>query len=232
MAAGHFGRLADRPLPGIRGAGRWIITLAATVASTYALDAVATAAGLALAASLLLHDLDRTWVLLFLAGSYVAWGAGMWANLKANWELLERTGTSTNALSKLAYDLFKRATKSQRWRRVATDLGYAGTELAKETPYYAGAVGAALISESITANDVIIFLGGANLGAAVYEFALAHGVRFFLRYRAARGYASIETEWRHGPIVPNITPRSNPMNAGPSPSSSTPIARSRRDKRS
>jgi len=135
-------------------------------------------------------------VLLFLAGSYVAWGAGMWANLKANWALLERTGTSTNALSKLAYDLFKRATKSRRWRRVATDAGYAGTELAKETPYYAGAVGAALFSESITANDVIIFLGGANLGAAVYEFALAHGVRFFLRRAASAGYASFETEWR------------------------------------
>ncbi len=197
MAAGHMGgRLAGHPLPGIRGAGRWIITLAATVASTYALDAVATAAGLALAASLLLHDLDRAWVLLFLAGSYVAWGAGMWANLKANWDLLERTGTSTNALSKLAYDLFKRATKSARWRRVATDAGYAGTELTKETPYYAGAVGAAIFSESITANDVIIFLGGANLGAAVYEFALAHGVRFFLRRAAAKGYASFETEWR------------------------------------
>ncbi len=197
MAAEHIGtHLAGHRLRGVRGAGRWIITLAATIASTYALDAVATAAGLALAASLLLHDLDHAWVLLFLGGSYVAWGAGMWANLKANWDLLERTGTSTNALSKLAYDLFKRATKSQRWRRVATDAGYVGTELAKETPYYAGAVGAALFSESITANDVIIFLGGANLGAAVYEFALAHGVRFFLRRAAAKGYASFETEWR------------------------------------
>jgi hypothetical protein len=197
MAAGHIGtHLAGHRLPAIRGARRWVVTLAATIASTYALDAVATAAGLALAASLLLHDLGHAWVLLFLAGSYVAWGAGMWTNLKANWELLERTGTSTNALSKLAYDLFKRATKSRRWRRVATDAGYAGTELAKETPYYAGAVGAALFSESITANDVIIFLGGANLGAAVYEFALAHGVRFFLRRAASAGYASFETEWR------------------------------------
>src|SRR5262245_40373876 len=109
MAAGHIGGLLVRyPLPAVRGAGRWIITLAATVASTYALDAVATAAGLALAASQLLSGLERAWVVAFLVASYVAWGAGLWTNLKANWDLLLRTGTSTNVLSKVAHDLVAR----------------------------------------------------------------------------------------------------------------------------
>lgn len=195
MAAGHLGQLRSQNMPVLAGAGRWAVTVAATVASTYALDLMASAAGLALAASQLLSGLDRAWVLLFLLASYVAWGAGLWANLRANWELLQRTGTSTNVLSKAAHDFVARLTSSLRWRRVATDAGYAGTELAKEAPYYAGAVGAALLSDSISASDAMIFLAGANLGAAVYEFALAHGVRFFLRSKSA-GYASFETEWQ------------------------------------
>lgn len=201
MAAGQFGaQIGFRTLPApslnrLAGAGRWSVTLAATVASTYALDLVATAAGLALAGSQLLHGWDRPAILLFLAGSYLAWGAGLWTNLKANWDLLERTGTSTNALSKLAYDLLGRAKVRPFWRRIGSDSGYVGTELAKEAPYYAGAAGAVLFSESITANDAMIFLGGANLGAALYEFALAHGVRVFLRWRIAN-YASFDTAWR------------------------------------
>ncbi len=187
--------LGQRRIPAFRSAKRWLLTLAATAVSTYALDAVATAAGLALAVSDLLDGLGRTGALLFLAATYVAWGAGMWANLGANWELLERTGASTNVLSKAAYDLFARGPVGGRWRRIATDIGYAGTELAKETPYYAGALGATLFSDAISAVDAIIFLGGANLGAALYEVALAHGVRLFLRVRPA-AYARFEEEWQ------------------------------------
>lgn len=196
MAAGRVGaRAVCGKGPAWQGLGRWAATLAATAISTYALDLVATAAGLALAATHLLDGWERGWVALFLLGSYVAWGAGLWANLKANWELLERTGTSTNALSKAAYDLLGRLQATRSWRRIATDAGYVGTELAKEAPYYVGAVGAALVSRSIDANDAMIFLAGANLGAALYEFALARGVRVFLR-RTSAGYASFETEWR------------------------------------
>lgn len=195
MAAAMIGlHLGQRRIPTARAAGRWLVTLAATVLSTYALDAVATGAGLALAASGLLEGVGRTGALMFLLASYAAWGAGMWTNLQANWDLLERTGTSTNVLSKAAYDLFRWAGSTPRWRRVMTDVGYAGTELAKETPYYTGAVGAALLSDAISAIDVIVFLGGANLGAALYEVALARGVRLFLRRRAPT-YAKFETEW-------------------------------------
>ena len=167
-------------------AKRWAVTCAATAVSTYALDAVATVAGVLLVASHLLAGLDRVSVLLFLASTYVAWGIGIWVTLKANWSLIENTGTSTNALSKAAYDLVGLRTKSVRARKVAAAIGYVGTEVAKETPYYAGAFGAVLFSETVSANDAIVFLGGANLGAAIYEYGLAHGIRAFLLWKNAR----------------------------------------------
>ena len=115
-------------------------------------------------------------MLLFLAGTYIAWGAGLRVNLAANWALLEDSGTSTNLLSKAAYDIVKRRTASVRLQRGAAAAAYVATELAKETPYYAGAFGAALLTDSISANDALVFLGGANLGAAAYEYGLGRAV--------------------------------------------------------
>ena len=170
-----------------------MITFAATVVSTYALDAVATAGGLLLIWSRLLDGADSRLLIAFLAATYVLWGAGLRVNLKANWALLEATGTSTNALSKAAYDLVTSRTERQRPRRIAAAIGYVSTELGKELPYYAGAIGAALASDSISSNDAIIFLGGANLGAAVYEFGLGRLTRFFLRVKSS--HASFDTDW-------------------------------------
>jgi hypothetical protein len=174
---------------------RWLFTAAATVLSTYALDAAATAAGLLLAASQLLRGLDHGSLLLFLASTYVVWGAGLRVNLRANWALLEDTGTSTNVLSKAGYDLVKLRTGSVRARKIAAAAGYAVTELAKEAPYYAGAFGAALFADSVSANDAIIFLAGANVGAAAYEYGLAHAVQAILVRRRAPAYAAFETDW-------------------------------------
>jgi hypothetical protein len=166
-------------------ARRWGVTLAATAASTYALDAVATAAGVALAASGVLRSADHLAVLAFLAASYVLWALGLRVNLAANRALLERTGTSTNALSKAAYDLATATGRSPRVRAVAAGAGYVLTELAKEAPYYAGAFGATLVSDSVSSNDALIFLAGANAGAAVYEYGLARLTRAFLAARRA-----------------------------------------------
>ena len=127
-----------------------MVTFTATAVSTYALDAVATAFGVALVASGLLGGLDHALVLGFLALSYVAWGAGLRVNLRANRALLERTGTSTNALSKAAYDLVALRWESPRVRTVAAAVGYVATELAKEIPYYAGAFGAAVLTDSVS----------------------------------------------------------------------------------
>ncbi len=162
------------------GTRRWAITLGATVASTYALDAIATASGALLAASQLLDGLGHAVVVAFLVVTYGVWGAGLRANLAANSALLEATGTSTNVLSKAAYDLASLKGCRVRTRRLASALGYVGTELAKEAPYYAGAFGAAVFSDSVSSNQALVFLAGANLGAAVYEYGLARLTRAFL----------------------------------------------------
>jgi hypothetical protein len=157
------------------------ITIGATVVSTYALDAVATAAGVALVATGALRGLDHWLVVAVLAGSYVAWGAGLRVNLRANLDLLERTGVSSNALSKAAFEVARVRGWSGRARRVAAAGGYVATELAKEAPYYAGAFGAVLVSDLVSSTDALIFLAGANLGAAGYEYGLARLTRLILR---------------------------------------------------
>ena len=182
---------AERSIPSRRRpASAWFITLAATAISTYALDAVATAAGVLLVASQLLSELDHVVALAFLAATYVAWGVGLRANLGANSLLLLRTGTSTNALSKAAFDLTRR--RAVRTQRIAAGAGYVATELAKEAPYYAGAFGAALVSDSVSSTEALVFLGGANLGAAVYEYGLARLTRAML---GRPRYASFDTDW-------------------------------------
>jgi hypothetical protein len=174
---------------------RWGITFAATAVSTYALDAVATAAGILLAASHLLGGVDHALLLVFLTGTYVVWWGGLRVNLKANSTLLEQTGTSTNALSKAAYDLVKLKTRSVRARRLASAIAYGATELVKEVPYYAGAMGAAILSDSVSSRDALIFLGGANLGAAAYEYGLARITGTILHHRAGPRCASFDTDW-------------------------------------
>ena len=185
--------IAASPPPSRRRFGRtkrWAVTLAATLVSTYLLDAVATAAGIALAASQLLHGLDH-WVLVaLLAATYVVWGLGLRVNLAANWALLEQTGTSTSALSKAGYDLAGVGRWSDRARRLASQLGYLATELAKEIPYYAGAFGTAFFTDSVSSNDALIFLAGTNLGAAVYEYSLGRLTHVFLRLRLGSARAA------------------------------------------
>ncbi|UVK38759.1 hypothetical protein LHFGNBLO_000040 [Mesorhizobium sp. AR10] len=181
--------------PSLSGARRWVVTFIATIVSTYALDAIATATGILLVTSHILQGLDHVVLLLFLACTYVLWGLGLRVNLKANWMLLEETGTSTNVLSKAACDLVKARTRSVGARKIAAAVGYVGTELAKEAPYYVGAFGVVLLTDSVSANEAIIFLGGANLGAAAYEYGLARVVRVVLHRQDGPAYASFDTDW-------------------------------------
>ena len=60
------------------------------------------------------------------------------------------------------------------------------TELAKEAPYYTGAFGAVLVTDSVSANDALVFLGGANLGAGAYEYGLARATNALLGRREMR----------------------------------------------
>ena len=134
-------RALDRP--GTATTTAWLVTLVATVVSAYALDAIAAAAGVALAGSGLLQGLDA-WRAADAAARRrtSSWAAALRVNLRANWDLLQQTGTSTNALSKAAHDVARRRGATVRTRRIAAGTGYVGTEVAKEVPYYAGAFGA------------------------------------------------------------------------------------------
>ncbi|MEV0129195.1 guanitoxin biosynthesis pre-guanitoxin forming N-methyltransferase GntF [Dactylosporangium sp. NPDC050688] len=174
------------------GARAWVVSLAATAVSAYALDATATTAGVALVASGVLGDLGHRWAVAVLVASYAVWAWGLRANLRANQALLAATGTSTNVLSKAAHDLARRYGTGPRAARVAAAAGYTATEVAKEVPYYAGAFGAAVLTDPVTATGAVLFLAGANLGAAGYEYGLARLTRTFLRRRR---YASFDTDW-------------------------------------
>jgi hypothetical protein len=170
----------------LNGAKSWGITLAATLVSTYALDAIATVSGLAFTASGLLRELTHVQALIFLAVTYLTWATALRVNLIANWALLEATGASTNALSKGAYDIAAARRARPLVQRFAAHAGYVVTEIGKEVPYYAGAFGAVIFTDSVSATDAVIFLGGANTGAALYEYGLARLVRAFLANRKAR----------------------------------------------
>ena len=191
---------ATKPsLRAFSGARRWVTTAAASLLTAYALDLFATSLGLLVVASGLLSGIGYIEALLLLLASYVFWGSGLWAVIKANWALLQRTGACTNILAKVGHDLAMRLGWSLRWRKLAAYVGNVSTELAKEAPYYIGAGGFALFTDSVSAIDAIVFLAGANTGAAIYGFALARGLGFFLARLAKRGlYASFDTEWEPG----------------------------------
>ncbi len=161
----------------------WLATGLATAASTYALEAFATATGVLLVASGLLDGLGLPPLLAVLAATYVAWAGGMRVNLAANWSLLESTGSSTNVLSKGGHALAQARGARPRTRRLAASTGYVLTELAKELPYYAGAFGAELASDAVSADDALVFLAGTNLGAALYGYGVARATRTFLKAR-------------------------------------------------
>jgi hypothetical protein len=161
-----------------------MVTVLATAASTYALDAFAVVVGALLAASGALAGLDRPLLLVVLGVTYAAWAAGMRVNLAANWSLLTCTGASTNALSMAAHDIARARHAGPRVRRCAASGGYVVCELAKEVPYYASAFGATLATDAVSGRDAVIFLAGTNLGAAVYEYGLARATGLFLRRRA------------------------------------------------
>jgi hypothetical protein len=180
----------------------WAVSLGATVASTYVLDAVAAAAGAALVASGLVAGIGGPALVVLLVISYLAWGLGLRANVRANWALLTTTGTSTNVLSKAAYDLTRRRATGTRGPRLAAAAGYVGTEVAKEVPYYLGAFGAALFTDAVTAHQALIFLTGANLGAALYEYGLARATGAFVRQRRRRHASSTTGETVPARVAP------------------------------
>lgn len=175
---------------------RWAATLIATFVSSYALDTVCTVAGVALVASGAFSGLDVRGAIIVLAFSYALWAGGLTTSLAANWRLLEATGTSTNALSKLAHDLAARWSGRLGIRRRLSAAGYVAFELAKEWPYYIGAFGLAVASDAVSGAEALIFLAGANVGAAAFEYGLGRSTRVFLEKGRLASHASFEEEWK------------------------------------
>ncbi len=163
-----------------------MIVIIATIVTTGALDAFATAAGVLLAASPVLDGASHGVLLSFLAATYLLWIVGLRVNVIANWCLLEQTGTSTNLLSKLMFELARCRSDNRRIARGASAAGYLIAEIAKEAPYYAGAFGTAVISHSVDATDALVFIAGTNIGAAAYELGVARLSRLVLARRAVR----------------------------------------------
>jgi hypothetical protein len=168
----------------LSSAHRWLLAAGATAASTYALDAAATAAGAVLLVAGPLEGSTRGQLLAFLTASYLVWALGLRVALAANWHLLCTTGTSLNLPSLLAFDAARRYTGNARLHRLAAGVGYVGTEVAKEAPYYVAAFGAAALSDELTSDDALIFLIGTNLGAAAYECAIGLALRLSVRRMA------------------------------------------------
>jgi hypothetical protein len=171
----------------VRSIVAWSTTVAATVVSTCALDVVATVFGVVLAASPVFDGMSHAVVVGFLAATYIVWFAALRLNLVANWHLLELTGTSTNLPSKAMFELARRGSSSPRLPRLASAAAYVATELAKEVPYYAGAFGTALLSDTVDSTDALVFLAGTNIGAAVYEYGVACLSCIFLDRRFGEG---------------------------------------------
>ena len=168
---------------------RWAVTLAATVASTYLLDAIRHGgrrcprrrAAAPRRRSLARRGVPRRNVRRL--------------GRSASGSTSPRTGDCSRRRARVrAHSRRPRtiwpasAVGATRARRLASQAGYLATELVKEIPYYAGAFGAALVSDSVSSNDALVFLAGTNLGAAAYEYALGRLTRmFFLRLRSASG---------------------------------------------
>ena len=165
---------------------RWTVTIGATVLSMWVLDLVATGTGLVLAWTGVLAGRSAATLAALLVASYVLWGVGLARNLRANNRLLAATGTSTNALSKVGFDIVRARGGRDRRAGAVAAAGYVLTEVAKEAPYYVAAYGAAAFSDHVDGGDALVFLVGANLGAALYEWSVAHLTGAFLDARARR----------------------------------------------
>ena len=124
-------RAANSSARAYSGARRWLATAAASFITAYALDLFATCLGLLAVASGLLSGLAYVEALLLLIASYVFWGSGLWAVLKANWALLQRTGACTNILAKAGHDLAVRLGWSLRGRKAAAYVGNTATEISR-----------------------------------------------------------------------------------------------------
>lgn len=178
------------------------ITTGASAASGFLLEAICVPSGAAFAAVNPLKDLSSETAISFLASSYIAWGAGIYANFKQTWRALEKEGVGTSAWAKVGYDLsgviinrslLNRFSRTSRVIQTGSTLtGFVALEVIKEAPYYAMAFGGKIALDNFapatySPNMEIAFLMGANLAAAVFNGAQALVVNRVLSIYQNRG---------------------------------------------
>ncbi len=159
---------------------KWAITLPANVASFVILDVFATVVGIAVVQFHPFADVNTSLAVALLVGSYAFWLLGLNNAIQQNERLLKRTGVSTSALSKFAYDTSSKMSNNKRIQKYATATGYVAWELLKEIPYYVAAFAPIVASTlpfipklNYTLHDALAFLAGANIAAGLYEYGLA-----------------------------------------------------------
>ncbi len=125
----------------------------------------------------------RVWTAPTLAGAHFdLCGLGCGTPSQPQGELrLEAVGTSSNPLSKAAYELVRRRSSTVRARKVAAAAGYIGAEIAKEVPYYAAAFGVAVASDHdhLTRRPSSSSPGPIS-ARALYEYGLGRVTRVYL----------------------------------------------------
>ena len=148
----------------------WLATLGATAVSTYALDALRR------------RRASRCWRAVRSAASRTARCSPSSRSptspgRRPAGQTSPPTGACSSARARARTPCPRRLRphrrRSGRVRRLAAGAGYVLTEIVKEAPYYSGAFGAVLVTDSVSADDALVFLAGANLGAALYEYWLA-----------------------------------------------------------
>jgi hypothetical protein len=174
---------------------RWGTTIVAAVASSWLVDGLATLVGVAVVASAVFDGVPVGVLVVASLASYVAWGAAMLVNVRANGRLLGSVGVSTSLVSKVVHDLVaRRDGASDRSRRTAAAIGYVGLEVVKEVPFLIGAVGVVAVSDSLATPSFFAFLIGANLAAAAYELSVGFGTGALLQRRAVRSASGARSD--------------------------------------
>lgn len=179
--APHF-----NPRKGIFELTKYAISGGLTGLSSFGLEAVAITGATITAGINPFANLDAKFAITAVVASYIPYLTSLFKNADQSWQSLKETGVSVNIFAKAGYDLSKKVTQNEKLQKITTNSCFLGSELAKEIPWYVGALtGKEIMSgwvpELDTSNIEYAFLAGANVFAAGYLYAQAGGIELALR---------------------------------------------------
>jgi hypothetical protein len=165
------------------GTPRLVVTAAANLGSSYALEGVSALFAAAFSLADPLRHAAGPALALAIIASYLAWTAGLALNAHGNWLLLERESVSVSITSKLLHDEIKRLGGNQSIRYGATAFGFVVWEAAKEAPWLLATFG---IEATSRGHHGWSFLAGSNIGAMAYNLAQGAVIQRLVRARPAK----------------------------------------------